>query len=278
VINRFDGDGMSVVGATEAEGNFIGTDPTGTIDFGNGLDGVRVPAGASDNTIGGTSPAARNLISGNDLEGVEVSGRSRNTNVEGNLISTQKDGVSRLGNSDDGVDIIFGATNNTVGGTTSASANTIAFNGANGVDVFDSETNGNRILHNSVFTNGGLGIDLNRDGVTANDSGDGDAGPNGVQNFPIITSAKTASGKTTIKARLNNSADALFTAELFSNPSGNEGKKFIGQKSVSTDGSGKATFVFSPKKAVAVGKTITATANDATGNTSEFSAPMKVAS
>jgi hypothetical protein len=149
------------------------------------------------------------------------------------------------------------------------------------VEVSDSDTLSNSILHNSIFSNVGLGIDLvggieNTAGVTANDAGDGDGGANGLQNSPVITLAKTVSGKTTIKATLNSSANAQFTVELFSNPSGNEGKKFLGTKSVTTGPDGKVTFAFSPQKPVKVGQTITATATDSKGNTSEFSAPKKV--
>ena len=70
--------------------------------------------------------------------------------------------------------------------------------------------------------------------------------------------------------------------QFYSNPSGNEGKKFVGGKAVSTDGSVNATLTFSPANAVPVGQTVTATARsinlDTTfGDTSEFSAPKTVA-
>ena len=64
--------------------------------------------------------------------------------------------------------------------------------------------------------------------------------------------------------------------QFFSNASGNEGQKFIGQTGVSTDGSGNVTFTFKPALKVRKGK-ITATAIDTSGkNTSEFSAAKKV--
>ena len=50
------------------EGNYIGTDVTGTVALANALAGVAITAStipASNNTIGGTTPAARNVISGN---------------------------------------------------------------------------------------------------------------------------------------------------------------------------------------------------------------------
>jgi hypothetical protein len=71
VVNRFPFSGIFVLGptfGTRVEGNFIGTDPTGTIDRGNGLDGVDIQGDApSQAVVGGTTPAARNLISGNGL-------------------------------------------------------------------------------------------------------------------------------------------------------------------------------------------------------------------
>jgi hypothetical protein len=145
-----------------------------------------------------------------------------------------------------------------------------------------------------MFSNGGLGIDLvggteNTAGVTANDGDnpstpqpdpDSDSGPNGLQNKPVLSSAKTVSGKTTIVGKLNSSPQQTYTIQFFSNPSGNEGKKLIGQKSVTTDASGNRTFTFSPATAVSVGQTVTATATNtsSSGDTSEFSAPKTVAS
>lgn len=72
--------------------------------------------------------------------------------------------------------------------------------------------------------------------------------------------------------------EAAFTIQFFSNPSStNDGKKFIGQKSVTTDASGNATYTFSPVSKIPVGQTITATATNAsTHDNSEFSAPRKV--
>ena len=78
VINRWDNMGVRVEGASNTvSGNFIGTDASGTLDRGNvGFGGVLVN-GDSD-TIGGTSPAACNVISGNDGEGINISSGSRN--------------------------------------------------------------------------------------------------------------------------------------------------------------------------------------------------------
>ena len=63
--------------------------------------------------------------------------------------------------------------------------NTIAYSDAVGVAVYSGT--GRTIRGNSIFGNGGLGIDLLNDGVTPNDLGDPDIGPNNLQNFPLVT-------------------------------------------------------------------------------------------
>ena len=206
----------------------------------------------------------------------------------GNLIGTQTDGTTPLGNTRSGVKIA-GGSNNAVGDGSSGGANTIAFNGipnsgTGGVEIQESgqggNANGNRVLSNSIFSNVGLGIVLgNNLFQTPNDTGDADAGPNNGQNFPVITSAKTAT-TTTIAGKLNSTPGKSFTVQFFANPAGgDEGKKFIGQKTLTTDTSGNASFTFKPASKVATGKTITATATNASsGDTSEFSAPRKVTS
>jgi hypothetical protein len=115
-------------------GNRIGTDVTGTSALPNNYDGVHVGGGATANTIGGTSAAAANLISGNHGPGVELSDNTTSGNlVLGNLIGTDITGTSALGN-DVGVLLRFGAPGNTVGGLTRGSGNLISGNGRWGVE------------------------------------------------------------------------------------------------------------------------------------------------
>jgi hypothetical protein len=202
--------------------------------------------------------------------------------VVGNRIGTSASGTAAVGNFE-GVHITNGATNNSVGDGTLAGSNTIAFNDNHGVFVTEATSTGNAISRNSIFSNGDLGIDLNNDGVTPNDSLDVDSGANDLQNKPSLGSAKTVSGTTTIKGTLSSAPGKTYKIEFYSNPSGdNEGRKFIGQKTVSTASDGKAAFTFTPATAVSVGRTVTATATNATTgsphDTSEFSAPRTVAS
>src|SRR5262249_25730871 len=81
------------------EGNTIGTDITGKVGLGNSGAGVSISSDANHNTIGGSDPGARNLISGNGNDGVFMSDSGTNDNlVQGNYIGTTADGNGRLGN------------------------------------------------------------------------------------------------------------------------------------------------------------------------------------
>jgi trimeric autotransporter adhesin len=282
VINRFT-NGIQALDSSQnrIEGNFIGTDPSGTTDLGNRESGVLILATnqSTSTTIGGNKPDQRNLISGNGQSGVSIftalGGTTSLNRVEGNLIGTKKDGSSALANGT-GVQIA-GSADNTVSG------NTLAFNSADGVVILESVNSnngdGNLLAGNSIFSNGALGIDLANNGVTANDDKDPDTGPNDLQNFPVLSSAKTSKKKgTTITGTLNSTPNTSFLVQFFSNPSGSdEGQKPIGQTGVTTDASGNASFTFKPAQKVSKGN-ITATAIDsAAKNTSELSAAKKVA-
>jgi CSLREA domain-containing protein len=283
ISGNFD-EGILVSGSSfnRIQGNYVGTDKSGTKGLGNRFDGVKIES-SSDTTIGGTTAASRNVISANGEDGLSLA-PSNGARVLGNRIGTTASGTGALGNDGDGV--FVGGSNNFIGDPsvlTSKGANTIAFNAGEGVDVGGDASTGNAIADNSIFSNGGLGIDLlggleNAAGVTANDPGDLDNGPNNLQNFPVLTSARTVSGKTTITGKLGSTTNSGHNIQFFSSPSGNEGNKFLGEKSVTTDGSGNATFTFSPASAVPVGQTITATVKNQSLSTSEFSAPRKVTS
>jgi CSLREA domain-containing protein len=269
------------------QGNYIGTDRSGTKDLGNRFCGVSL-VDTEGNTVGGTTAATRNLVSGNG-GGVCLFDAS-DTHVLGNRIGTTASGTGALGNDQTGVQFAGPSSFNSLGDGTAAGSNTVAFNGKDGVLVAGQSLD-NRFSRNSIFSNGGLGIDLQGPGesasttdvATPNDPGDADEGPNGLQNTPVISSAKNTSTKTTIAGKLSSAPDTLYRVQFYSNPSGNEGKKFLGLKLVTTDASGNASFTFTPSSKVAAGQTVTATAQgeflEATSvGTSEFSAPKKVAS
>ncbi|HEX9332829.1 MAG TPA: hypothetical protein VF896_13125, partial [Anaerolineales bacterium] len=186
-----------------------------------------------------------------------------------------------LGNSGNGIGIDGDPTNNTIGGTASGASNTIAFNGANGVLLTANTGTGNTISSNSIFANGGLGIDLGDDGVTPIDLFDADGGPNNLQNFPVITMVKSTSKGTVIQGVLISSANTTFRLEFFSNnacdPSGyGEGQTFLGFVQVKTNITGHTNFKITLPASLAAGNSVTATATDPANNTSEFSQCMQV--
>jgi hypothetical protein len=195
--------------------------------------------------------------------------------VAGNLIGTDVTGTAPLGNARDGVLMLSGSTADSVGG--SVTGDVIAFNGGAGVAVgndVNDLSSGDRISGNSIHDNGGLGIDLGSDGVTPNHLGDGVAGPNNLQNFPVLSSALSDGVSTEVRGSLNSSPATSFTIEFFANPACNssgygEGQTFLGQTTVTTDGSDNAVFV-ATLPAPSVGQVVTATATDPAGNTSEF--------
>ncbi|MEW6128598.1 MAG: BACON domain-containing carbohydrate-binding protein [Acidobacteriota bacterium] len=138
-----------LVGNNKLEGCYLGTDPAGTAALPNG-DGVQVTA--SNNTIGGTTAAARNLISGNNDNGVDISNSSAGNNlVKGNYIGTEVTGAAALPNQSNGVYIL--AKNNIVGGTTANDRNIISGNTTNGVRLLnDVLYASNRVQGNYIGT------------------------------------------------------------------------------------------------------------------------------
>jgi hypothetical protein len=137
------------------QGNFIGTDPTGTIDEGNSV-GISITSGADGNLIGGTTPGARNIISGNHVNGITLSGAS-NT-IQGNYIGTDVTGMLNLGNGILGIHVSNTMTtvNNLIGGTSVGAGNIIAFNDGLGIGIGenpDAFSSGNAILGNFIHSN-----------------------------------------------------------------------------------------------------------------------------
>jgi len=251
-------------------GNYIGTNSAGTAALPN-VNGVVID-NAPGNAIGGSAVGNGNVISGNSNIGVQLTGNTATGNtLQGNFIGTQANGTSPLGNSSLGVFIATGASNNAIGGAAAGQGNIIANNGNIGVGV--ASGTGNRIQNNSIFANAGLGIDLGNNGITANDAGDPDTGANNLQNTPVLTTANVGPGNVTVAGTFNSIPSANFTLQFFANtPPGTQGQTFIGSATVTTDAAGNATFNQVFPVAVAPGQLITATAIDAAGNTSEFSA------
>jgi len=129
------GNGNNVV-----ENNHVGTDTAGTGPAPNVGHGIAIN-GTGANLIGGTQIASRNLISGNSLNGIRLAGTGANV-VTGNYIGPGADGLTDVGNNQNGMEITATASGaNRVGGTSDAERNVIAGNGVDGVTVNGSGDN-----------------------------------------------------------------------------------------------------------------------------------------
>lgn len=262
-------------------GNFIGTDATGMIASGT-VHGVLI--GVTEDGLGGISPPPmNNRIENNVISGAKGAPGPLATGVgvaiheglgnriEANLVGMAADAVTPLPNAGPGIQV-SGAGNKILN-------NRIAHNQREGVIVAPTQivaNDKNTISKNSIFANGGLGIDLGGDGVTANDSGDGDSGPNGLQNFP---EARVAPDGRSIQGTLASRPNTRYEIEFFANtgcdPLGyGEGGQYLGSFRVTTAADGRADFTAPIEPPANMVLTATATELDANGqllSTSEFS-------
>ena len=272
-INGFDadlsgngGNGIQVFATASGvsiQGCFVGTNATGTAAVPNGGTGILILG--SNTLIGGTTLSQRNIVSGNLKNGVSDLGTS--TTIVNNLIGVRANGTTAQGNSAAGV-IVNGDTSAAIGGTAANTANVIA-NSADGVRVFAGSA---AILGNRIFGNTGEGIDLNADGVTPNDRGDADTGPNGLQNKPDLMFAGSAGGLARVTGTLDSRPNRTYRVEFFTNAANDdEGEVFqLGYDDIVTDANGFA--FFDKLVGAAAGQFVTATATDlTTSETSEFS-------
>jgi hypothetical protein len=267
--NQAEGVRISGGSGNLVRGNRIGTDVSGSHAIGNGSSGVTIE-GSKNNQVGCTTAAARNVISGNAV-GVTVTGSGSTGNLIGaNFIGTDAAGASNLGNSGDGVVFVSGAAGNTVGGSGSESANRIAFNHGNGISAQPGAGSGNTFRAKSIYANKGIGIDLNADGPTRNDTCDSDAGPNGLQNYPILLTLSSAGGNTFVTGTLNSAPGGAYTIEFFAG--GALSSVSIGTTTVTTDAGCNAFFSTTLPVVLLATDIVTATATDSAGSTSELSA------
>ncbi|MFN8371565.1 MAG: NosD domain-containing protein [Anaerolineae bacterium] len=264
------------------------------VTWGNQLNGLLISGGSTNNNVGGSGG---NQIYGNTANGVQITG----VGSDGNTIANNIFGATAvfvLSNCQNGVQIDTNAANNTVSGNTitlqpfgsgvlldtNAANNSITTNVINnnaGAGIANpGGGNGNLFQANQIDANGGLGIDLNGAGVTGNDGGDGDAGPNDLQNFPVLTSALSDGATIQISGTLNSTVTTTFRVDFYSvatcDGSGNgEGAVFLGSGNVLTDGAGNVTFTAPVTSATTTGF-ITATTTNPGNSTSEFSACIPI--
>lgn len=279
---------------TVVEGNYIGTDITGEVALANGGNngasaqdsaGVLLTASnvnLSNAIIGGTTSAARNVISGNAFNGVQIAvedrngftGNTENNLVEGNFIGLDATGTKALGNGTNGVYVATfqGFTGQILNNR--IQNNVIAHNGQSGILIGNASTDTKvhtPISQNSLFANGGLGIDLAPQGtINCNTA---PPGPNDYTPCPVIAQATTA--------QIRGTAPAGTTVEVFlaSNEANNqghgEGQIFLGSVTVNASGNWSLTLATGQ---VSQGQMVTATTTTGGSNaeTSEFAANVSV--
>jgi hypothetical protein len=253
-------------------GNCIGTEPTCNSGPSWALNrhyGVNLEDGVNNNII------ANNVIGNNPQGGIRVTGSGSNRNqIHDNRIGISLNGTA-IPNGNFGVQIARAAKYNTVG------PNNIITNTSRGMNVLDDATDYIKITQNSIYNNSTLGIDLGpTTGVNANDSGDGDSGPNQGLNWPVLSKATTTqvTGKACAESAIPKPCTVeIFIAERKTSDTGGgnygQGKKFVGSGTTASDGSFTVTI-----SGVTAGQYLTATATDAAGDTSEFSRNIQAGS
>ncbi|MEM9596039.1 MAG: hypothetical protein AAGD06_17340 [Acidobacteriota bacterium] len=261
-IYLFNVTGGPFTGPVTISGNRIGTNAAVTAAIPNGSNGIRNHR--MDNTvIGGSAAAEANIIGGNLASGIDIdSDLVSGVTVLGNSIGTDSTGTVDLGNADHGI-FIDDANDSTIGGTGVGEGNTIAFNGDDGIRVNQTtvaQGRFNRLSGNSIYSNVDLGINL--------------TGGNDGQEAPELTTASSTPASAT--GTLDSTASTEFVLEFFASPAcdaggAGEGERYLGQATVTTDGTGTASFNREIGGVLAVGEVLTATATDPDGNTSEFS-------
>ncbi|MEM7626058.1 MAG: cadherin-like domain-containing protein [Planctomycetota bacterium] len=242
------GDGIRIHGdGNTLYGNYFGTNAAGAAAIPNGDEGVDLFS-SDNNIVGGSGANEGNLISGNAQNGMQVFGANSST-IQGNLIGTQVDGITALANGSNGIWFAGSASNNLVGGTDPNAGNVIAHNNGDGVTFLNDGNDANSVIGNLIFSNTGAGIDLNDDGVTLNDADDTDTIANEGQNYPVFTQASLSGTDLTVSGTLDTDGTLTqYRIEFFGNASSTqdathgEGAVSLGTTTVTTDGSGDASF------------------------------------
>jgi hypothetical protein len=271
------GHGVSINGSHNiVAGNYIGTDATGTLPLSNVGVGVNLGFGGTGNRIGTDGQSVdnlgeRNIISANG-SGMAINGTQGGHLIAGNWIGLGNDGrpmgngyaVSYPGGPSGGAGITVSSDFSDQIGGSAALANTIAYGFGPGVFLTPDDT-GISIRFNSIYANS-QAIHLSNGGNLLQ------------QSSPVLTAA-VGGTSTRVLGTLNSTPNTTFTLDFYANdvnngPDGSghgQGQYYLGSATVTTDGSGKASFNVSGLAASTVGQWITATATDPGGSTSVFS-------
>jgi CSLREA domain-containing protein len=257
VISGNTGGGAEVSHTTDTvgniiRGNLIGTNLTGTAVptwTHNSEQGVHVEDGVQGTVVEG------NVIGDNYFGGIVVDGAlTAGTVLRGNWVGIAPNGTA-MGNR------MVGIAVNLASGTR-ITANVVSRNQGAGVAVDGPGASGNTISQNQIWANAALAIDLTPAGVTVNDLGDGDSGPNRLLNFPELESvdAASVSGTACVGCVVE-----LFAADQAAGDHGG-GRAYLGGATAGSDGRFAVAGL-----TLAPGTVVTATATDSLGNTSEMS-------
>jgi len=210
-------------------------------------------------------------VQGNRGHGVEVRGG----------VGNRLNAVWALSNGGNGIFIHGGASANVVAPAPSPTEHpyvTIYGNGLSGIrignGVADPGTERNAIGRvSSNWGNGGLAVDLGGDCPTANDPMDADAGPNGLQNFPVISSSSFNNDGTalTITGNIEGAPNATLSVRFYTARGFDDGA-FVGETTITTDALGSAPFTTSLALYGTANQAypVRGIATDTLGNSSEF--------
>lgn len=269
------------------ENNYVGVEADGAtpIDATGAATAVQIRNSTNvtfhDNVISNTKAFGINHFAGQEFgTALAIFGACDNLLVTGNRIGTDATGMIAIRNH-------IGIAVSPWSGSPSPQGLVIADNLVANSDLTGIQISGAikgvDLRRNVLFDNTLLGIDLiahNNFGVTPNDPGDADTGANELQNYPVLSTAE-AGTNTQVAGTLSSQANKTYRIEFFANtacdPSGfGEAERYLGEIQVTTAASGEATFDVELPESTSVGEFVTATATDATGNTSELSACLEV--
>ena len=226
-------------------GNIIGLNPSASAAVPNEV-GIQVGAGSSGNTIG--APGGGNIIAGNTTHGITL---IETTTVRANFIGTNTTGTAALPNG--GIGILINSSSNQIGGVNTADANTIAFNGAEGIQVCcGAAVNFNLFRANHIYLNAGVAITV-------------DAGSQSGATLPVLITATDGTNQVSGTA---NCAVGVCQIEVFdNNPGEDEARTSLGTAPIA----GAGLFTVTTPGDIVAGRAITVTLTLSTGDTSEVS-------
>ena len=268
--NVIAGRGLTLLGTGAAViGNFIGTDVTGNVPLARFGAGITMMG--SNNRVGGTTEGERNVIVGASSGAIAVYGTGQS--ILGNSLGLGADGVTLLPTPYGSSNVfVVDATNVTIGGVAPGAGNTIAPNWGStpGVNVRKGQS---VAIRGNTTIGPNLPIDLAENGPTPNDPGDADEGPNHLQNHPLLEIVSSNGASTRVRGTFNGAASTTFTVDFYTAAACVNGvpsdTRWIGSTTITTDGSGNASFEATlPGAHASVSATVTSPGND----TSELSA------